>query len=69
MQPQHSKRNVKAEPFFKGAVTLIRMTFSLMTPSIMTLSMKGLFATFGLTKLCHYAECHHAECCVLLLLF
>jgi hypothetical protein len=35
----------------------------------MTLSMKGLFATFGLTKLCHNAECHQAECHVLLLSF
>ncbi len=51
----------------KGATTLIRTTFS-----IITLSVKGLFATFGITTfsqltlsitiLCHYAECRFTEC-------
>ena len=48
-----------------GAKTLSMKTFS-----IVTLSKKGLFATFsistlGKTTLCHYAECHYTECCVL----
>jgi hypothetical protein len=61
----------------KGATTLIRTTFS-----IITFSVKGLFAAFGITTFskltlsitilwyyaecrfteCRYAECHYAEC-------
>jgi hypothetical protein len=33
--------------------------------SIMTLSIKGLFATLGIIAHCHYAEYRYAECRVL----
>jgi hypothetical protein len=32
-------------------------TFSIMTFNMMTLSIKCLFATLSITRLCHYAEC------------
>jgi hypothetical protein len=43
-------------------------TLSITTFSIMTLTIKGLFAIFNIPTLstttpCHYAECHYAERC------
>jgi hypothetical protein len=58
--------------YAQGATPLSITTFS-----TMTLSIKGLFATFntmtirimtiGKTKLCQYAECHYAECRILII--
>ncbi len=41
-----------------GATRLSITTFSITTPSPMTLNIKG----FSRTTLCHNAECHYAEC-------
>jgi hypothetical protein len=43
--------------FDKGKSNYGAMTLSTMIFSITTLIIKGLFATFSITTLCHYAEC------------
>jgi hypothetical protein len=40
-------------------------TQSVMSVSKMTFSIKGLFATFSITTLCHYVDSHYAECLIL----